>query len=150
VFAMILFLIVLFMTGILLAPNVANNLILARVPRESRPPSSRLANVPTVVIFFAGVFMFNSMTSLPGIEAHAGLGTMQTPLVLIAGACFLLFGVCACLKPIWFMRLCIPKLRRVDKNHISQRANDSLELVSKGLGVVFLLASSYLLRDWFR
>jgi len=146
----ILAFVVLLMAGVLLAPATANNIMHPSVPKDLRPPTSRLVFVPVIVIFLFATFMFDSM--MPLAKARWALSTdpLQRHLASIAGLFFLLFGVFACLWPSRFMRMSVPRLRSIDEGLVDAPATNTLSRVARGFGILFLLAAAFLLRGWFR
>jgi hypothetical protein len=146
-FTAILAFVVLLMAGVLLAPATANNVMHPSVPKDLRPPPSRLVFVPVIVIFLFGTFMFDSLVKTkPAISADP----LQQHLASIAGLLFLLFGAFACLWPLRFMRISVPRLRSIDGGSIDATAANTLSRVARGFGILFLLAAAFLLRGWFR
>ena len=146
-FTAILGFVVLLMAGVLLAPSTANDIMHPSVPKGLRPPPSRLVLVPVIVIFLFGTFMFDSLVKTkPAFSAQP----LQQHLVSIAGMLFLLFGAFACIWPLRFMRMSVPRLRSIDEGSIDATAMNTLSRVARGFGILFVLAAAFLLRDWFR
>jgi hypothetical protein len=146
----ILAFVVLLMACVLLAPATVNNILHPGVPKELRPPASRLIFVPVIVIFLFGTFMFDSIMPLVADKTVLSAGQLQHRLSSIAGLFFLLFGAFACLWPSRFMRMCSPRLRPIDERSIDEREMNALARVARGFGIIFLLGSAFLLRGWFR
>jgi hypothetical protein len=147
---LILGVVVLLMACVLLAPATVNNIMHPGLPKELRPPASRLVLVPIIVIFVFGTFMFDSIAPFVTNKTALLAGQSQHLLVSAAGLFFLLFGAFACLWPSRFMRLCSPRLRLIDERSVQEREMSALARVARGFGILFLLGSAFLLRGWFR
>jgi hypothetical protein len=145
----ILAIVVLLMVGVLLAPTTANNILHFRVPTGLRPPASRLIFVPVISVFLFGTFMFDSMMSSVSKSSLLPADLVQHYLSLIVGVFLLLFGSLACLWPLRFMRMCVPRLRAVDEGSIDEQEMSALARVARGFGIIFLLGAAFLLRGWF-
>ncbi len=146
----ILAFVVLLMACVLLAPATANNIMHPGVPKDLRPPASRLIFVPVIVIFLFGIFMFNSMMPFNAHRLILSADRIQRYFRPIAGLFFMLFGAFACLWPLRFMRMCVPRLRPVDEGSIDTQTMSSLARVARGFGIIFLLGAAFLLRGLFR
>jgi hypothetical protein len=145
----ILAFVVLLMACVLLAPSTVNNIMHPGVPKELRPPPSRLVFVPVIVIFLFGAFMFDSIMPWSRIKPPCA-DQIQHHVFPIAGLFFLLFGVFACLWPSRFMRKFSPRVSRIDERSVDEGEMSALARVARGFGIIFLLGSAFLLRGWFR
>jgi hypothetical protein len=134
------------MAAVLLFPEGTNALMLAAVPKEARPPASRLIFVPALTIFVFGHFMFGAM---PSLNRGSFVDPLQFYLALAGGLFFLIFGVFVCLWPLSFMRMSVPKLRSIDKCSLDEKSMTLLSQVARIFGIIFLLGAAFLLRGWF-
>jgi hypothetical protein len=135
------------MAAVLLFPAGTNDLMLAAVPKEARPPASRLIFVPALTIFVFGHFMFGAM---PSLNRGSSVSPLQFYLALAGGLFFFIFGVFVCLRPLSFMRISVPKLRSIGRSSTDEKSMTLLSQVARVFGIIFLLGAGFFYVDGFR
>lgn len=132
----------------LLKPQAFASAIQFRVPPQMRTQPSAIAPVAVAALFVFGFWAFHS---LPGGWRYGRVNSsdpIQRDLAFVAAIAFLLFGGFACLRPLRFVGTYSPRLRRMSASEIGADSMIMIEVVARTFGILFLLASAFLLQQF--
>lgn len=132
----------------LLWPETFINAIQFRVHPAVRTQPSAIAPVAVAVLFVFGFWAFHSV---PGDWQFGRVNfsdPLQRELAFVAGVLFLLVGGLACLRPLRFIGMSSPLLRKMSASEIGAGSMARIQMVSRTFGIFFLLASAFLLQQF--
>lgn len=130
----------------ILFPKMAVGILEARVDPRARHSPTDILPAPIVALLVFSVLMFNLLSLRWG---RVQLADPFDRDVAVFTALFLVVcGGLACFRPLRFIGLAAPRLRRVEMGDLSQRSLVRIELTSRMFGVIFLLAAAFMLQQF--
>jgi len=135
------------MIYMLLYPASVQNVMMWRIPPESRPDPNRsgMRLVPSIVIFVFGIAMFRMWDqALHGLLMPSLTRSISFGFFLIPAAFFLVLGLWGANWPISFMERMAPALRGKTQS-LDGAGIEKVSIVGKCFAVICLLVAAYVL-----
>lgn len=132
------------MICVLVAPSAVNDAMRWRIPAEARPSPPRHPHFPVILIFLLGIGLFYEIGREWTPKYSLEFNAWQHYVAIFSAICLAALGVVACYWPFLFMSAFIRKLRGVSRSGVDARSIEIIEVAAKLFGVVFLLASSWI------
>jgi hypothetical protein len=136
-----------FMVCVLMAPVTVNDIMRWRIRAGARSSPPHFPYIPVIVIFFAGIGLFNEIGFKWPAKTLPYFDLFQFYAALFSVIWLAITGVIACFWPMQIMRIFIQPLRKVQESAVDSRAKTKIVLVAKAFGVIFLLASSFVVHQ---
>ncbi len=136
-----------FLIWMLMAPSSVRDIIQWSVPKEMRTPKESPTQFATIAIFFVGIGLFYEIGQTWPTKKPMHLAPFAFWSGVASAVLLLATGAFACLRPIQWMRLFNPHLRGIPAGSFDSGAKQHFSFIAKGFGVVFLLASTYVIHQ---